>query len=202
MENELRNMRREMDKLSNAMKDRAMENLDGMIWRTDSPFTIEVLNHPLPPKFHLPQLESFDDSRDPLDHIETFKTLMLLQMTPNEVMCRAFRTTPKGLARVWFSKITLSTIANFEQLSKAFICHFIGGQRHKKPTGNLLNIHQAEGESLRQYVTCFNKKLLQVDEAEDQVILTTFQARLLPRDFFFSITKSPLKTAAELLHKA
>ena len=31
MESELRNMRREMDKLSNAMKDRAMENLDQMI---------------------------------------------------------------------------------------------------------------------------------------------------------------------------
>ena len=43
---------------------------------------------------------------------------------------------------------------------------------------------------------------MQVDKAEDQVILTTFQAGLLPRDFFFSITKSPPKTVAELLHKA
>ena len=43
----------------------------------------------------------------------------------------------------------------------------------------------------------FNKELLQVDEAEDQVILTTFQAGLLPGDFFFSITKSSLKIVAE-----
>ena len=175
MENELRNMRREMDKLRNVVKDRAIENLNGMIRKTDSPFTTEVLNHPLPPKFRLTQLESFDDSRDPLDHIETFKTLMLLQMTPNEVMCRAFRTTLKGVARVWFNKIIPGTIANFEQFSKAFVHHFIGGQRHKKPIGNLLNIHQAKGESLRQYVTRFNKELLQVDEAEDQVILTIFK---------------------------
>ena len=90
-----------MDELMNAVKDRAMENLDGMIQRVDSPFTTEVLNHPLPPKFHLPQLESFDGSRDPLDHIESFKTLMLLQMTPKEVMCRAFSTTLKGAAKVW-----------------------------------------------------------------------------------------------------
>ena len=48
----------------------------------------------------------------------------------------------------------------------------------------------------------YNKELLQVDEAKDQVILTTFQAGLLPGDFFFSITKSPLKAMAELLHKA
>ena len=122
-------------------------------------------------------------------------------MTPTEVMCRAFPTTLKGAARVWFSKIPLGTIANFEQLSKGFIRHFIEGQRHKKPTGNLLNIHQVEGESLRQYVTQFNKELLQVDEVEDHVILITFQAGLLHGDFFFSITKSPPKMVAELLRK-
>ena len=48
----------------------------------------------------------------------------------------------------------------------------------------------------------FNKELLQVDEAEDQVILTTFQAGLLPRDFFFSITNCLPKIVPELLHKA
>ena len=53
MENELRNMRKEVDELKSAMKDKGGENLDGMIRRMDSPFTTEVLNHPLPPKFHL-----------------------------------------------------------------------------------------------------------------------------------------------------
>ena len=77
----------------------------------------------------------------------------------------------------------------------------LGGQRHKKQTGHLFNIQQAKRESLRQYVNRFNKELLQVDEAEDQVILTTFQAGLLPGDFFFSITKSPPKTIIGLLRK-
>ena len=54
MENELRNMRKEMDELRSAMKDKGGENLDGMIRRTDSPFTTEVLNYPLPQKFCLP----------------------------------------------------------------------------------------------------------------------------------------------------
>ena len=127
MESELRNMRKEMDELRNAVKDRAMENLDGMIQRTDSPFTTEVLNRPLLPKFRLPQLESFDDSRDPLDHIKLFKTLMLLQMTLDEVTFKAFLTTLKGAARVWFGKLPSGIIANFDQLSKGFVRHFIGG---------------------------------------------------------------------------
>lgn len=126
----------------------------------DSPFTTEVLNRALPPKFCLPQLESYDGSKDLLDHIESFKTLMLLQMTPDEVMCRAFPTTLKGAIRVWFRKIPPGTIVDFEQLSKGFVHHFIGGQRHKRPTGHLLNIQQAKGESLRQYVTRSNKELL------------------------------------------
>ena len=51
-------------------------------------------------------------------------------------------------------------------------------------------------------MTRFNKELLQVDEVEDQVILTTSQAGLLPGDFFFSITKSPPKMVVEFLRKA
>ena len=114
----LSEMRREMDEL------RSAENLEEIIRRTNLSFTTKVLNHPFPPKFRLLQLESYDGLKDPLDHIKSFKTLMHLQMTPNEVMCRAFPTIPKGVARVWFSKIPPSTIANFKQLSRSFH-HFI-----------------------------------------------------------------------------
>ena len=62
-----------------------------------------------------------------MDHIESFKALMLLQMTLDEVMCRAFPTILEGAARVWFSKIPTRTIANFEQINKGFVRHFIGG---------------------------------------------------------------------------
>ena len=78
MEEMFRKIEREMDKLKNAMKDKSTSNLDGIIRRTNSPFTTEVPNCPLPPMFRLPQLESFDGWKDPLDHIESFKTLVHL----------------------------------------------------------------------------------------------------------------------------
>ena len=53
MESELCNIRKEMDELKSATKDKGRENSDGMIRRTNSPFTTEVLNRPLPPKFRL-----------------------------------------------------------------------------------------------------------------------------------------------------
>lgn len=57
----LKSMRKEMDELRNEMREKTNKNLDGMVRRIDSPFTIKVLKCPLSPKFHLPQLKSFDD---------------------------------------------------------------------------------------------------------------------------------------------
>ena len=75
-------------------------------------------------------------------------------------MCKAFPTTLKGAARVWFNKIPPSTIGSFDELDEAFICHFIGGQRYRQPTPHLLSVRQEVGESLRMYVTRFNKEVL------------------------------------------
>ena len=55
---------------------------------------------------------------------------------------------------------------------------------------------------MRQYGTRFNKELLQVDEAKDQVILTTFQADFLPGNFNFhrqKPTKFDSKIASQSL---
>lgn len=50
----LRDMRREMDKLRNAMREKTERNLDGIVRRKDSPFTTKFLECPLPLKFCLP----------------------------------------------------------------------------------------------------------------------------------------------------
>ena len=110
-----------MDKMKDALKGKPTKKLDGMIKRTNSPFTSEVLECPFPQKFRLLQLESYDGHIDPLDNIESFKTLLNLQRTPNEVMCRYFSKTLEGAIQVWFSKLKSSLIANFEQLSDAFV---------------------------------------------------------------------------------
>ena len=70
-------------------------DLDDLVNRTDSPFTTSVNSFPLPPKFRMPQIESYDGVKDPLDHLKTFKILMHLQGVPDEIMWRAFPTTLK-----------------------------------------------------------------------------------------------------------
>ena len=95
----MRNMKKELDKVKNAMKGKTAMNLDGMIKRTDSPFTTSVLECPLPPKFRFPQLKVYNGTKDPLDHIGAFKTILNLQQTPDVVICRSFPTTLRGAVR-------------------------------------------------------------------------------------------------------
>ena len=75
----------------------------------------------------MPQVETYDESKDPLDHLESFKTLMHLQRVPDEIMRRAFPTTLKGPVRIWFSRLTPNSIGIFKELNAQFALHFIGG---------------------------------------------------------------------------
>ena len=151
----LREMRKEMDELRSAIKERTDRSVDKMVRATDSPFTATVLECPVPSKFRLPQLEPFDGLKDPQDHLNTFKTTLGLQQPPDEIMCCSFPTTLKGAAREWFTKLPTSSIDNFNQLSSAFLRHFIGGQCPKRPVDYLLTVRQGEKETLRSYVKRF-----------------------------------------------
>ena len=92
-------MRKKMDELRNAIKEKTDQSLDKIVRKTDSPFTVAVQECPVPSKFHLPQLEPFDGLKDPLDHLNTFKTTLGLQQPPDEILCCSFPTTLKGAAR-------------------------------------------------------------------------------------------------------
>ena len=86
------------------------------------------------------QVETSDGSKDPLDHLESFKTLMHLQGVVDKIMCRAFPTMLKGPTRIWFSRLTPNSISIFKELSTQFASHFIGGHRYKKSIACLMNI--------------------------------------------------------------
>ncbi|XP_050278033.1 uncharacterized protein LOC126719536 [Quercus robur] len=198
----LREMRKEMDELRNAIKGKTDQSLERIVRKTDSPFTMVVQECPVPSKFRLPQLEPFDGLKDPLDHLNTFRTTLGLQQPPNEILCRSFPITLKGVAREWFNKLPTSSIDNFEQLSSSFIRHFVGRQRPKRIADHLLTIRQGDKEPLRSYVTRFTRGMLEVNEADDKVHLTTFKAGLKSKDFVASVAKNPPKTMAEALLKA
>ena len=63
-----------MDFMMNAFRGQVSSDLDELVHRIDSPFTASITSFPLPSKFRMPQVEAYDGSKDPLDHLESFKT--------------------------------------------------------------------------------------------------------------------------------
>ena len=94
LEKEMDQMRRVMDEMRENM--RRANPMEDLVHKTVFLFTTLINGHPFPPKFKMPSLDSYDRTRDPFDHIATFKTTMHLQEVSDEIMCRAFPTTLKG----------------------------------------------------------------------------------------------------------
>ena len=117
-------------------------------------------------------------------------------------MCRAFPTTLRGAARIWFSKLTPNSINTFKKLSAQFTLHFIGGHRYKKSIACLMSIKQREDETLRSYITRFNKEALPIDEADDKILVATFTNCLRKGKFLFPLYKNDPKTMSEVLYRA
>ena len=191
-----------MDLMMNALRERVSSDLDDLVHQTDSPFTTSVNSFPLPPKFHMSQVENYDKNKDPLDHLESFKTLMHLQGVPNKFICKAFPTMLKGPARIWFSRLMPNSINSFKELSAQFASHFIGGYRYKNSTACLMNIKQQEDEILKSYITRFNNEALSIDEADDKILIAAFTNRLRKGKFLFSLYKNDPKTMSDVLYRA
>lgn len=176
------------------------ESIEDLVHRTDSPFMASINDHPLPPKFKMLSLDSYDGTRDPFNHIATFKTTMHLQGVLNKIMCRAFPTTLKGPARVWFSKIPPNSVSSFEELSKLFVNNFIGGQWHKRSLSSLLTKKQGENESLRSFIIRFNREALKVVEVDDKLLLMAFHNGVNSNLFIHKLYEKKPQSMAELVH--
>ena len=64
--------------MKEVVKGRAPVSMDALVQQTESPFTTGVLHFPLPEKFRMLQIEMVDGTKDPIDHLNTYKNQMKL----------------------------------------------------------------------------------------------------------------------------
>ncbi|XP_075654774.1 uncharacterized protein LOC142624938 [Castanea sativa] len=128
--------------------------------------------------------------------------MMHLQGVPDEIMCRVFPTTLKGPVRICYSRLTANSISTFKELDAQFVSHFIGGHRYKKSTACLMSIRQREDETLRSYISHFNKEALSIDKANDKILVAAFTNGLRKGKFLFSLYKNDSKTMSDVLYRA
>ena len=68
-----------------------------------------------------------------------------------------------------------------------------------KSTACLMNIRQPKDETLRSYITCFNKEALSIDEANNKILVVAFTNGLRKGKFLFSLYKNDPKTMSNVL---
>ena len=90
-EQRFRDIQLEIIHMKVAVKGRAPVSMDALVQQMESPFTVGVLQFPLPAKFRMPQIETFDETKDPIDHLNTYKNKMELHgyQEPSSSVCRA-----------------------------------------------------------------------------------------------------------------
>ena len=64
-----------------------------------------------------------------------------------------------------------------------------------------MSIKQREDETLRSYITRFNKEALSIDEADNKILMATLTNRLQKGKFLFSLYKNDLKTMSNVLYR-
>ena len=151
-----------MDELRSTIKEKTNRSLDLMVTKTDSPFTMAILECPVPSKFRLPQLEPFDGLKDPLDHLNIFKTTLGLQQPPDDILRRSFPTILKGAAREWFNVVhrqfrvarqffplSLHRRATSEKASRPFAYHQSRRKRDPEVICNAFHLRKFGGEGSR-----------------------------------------------------
>ena len=65
-----------------------------------------------------------------------------------------------------------------------------------------MSIKQREDETLRSYITRFNKEALSIDEADDKILIAAFTNGLRKGKFLFSLYKNDPKTMSNVLYRA
>ena len=65
-----------------------------------------------------------------------------------------------------------------------------------------MTIKQREDETLRSYITRFNKEALSIDKANNKILVAAFTNGLRKGKFLFSLYKTNLKTMSDVLYKA
>ncbi|XP_077228586.1 uncharacterized protein LOC143861570 [Tasmannia lanceolata] len=121
----------------------------------------------------MPHVPQYDGTTDLVDHLETFRTMILLHGASDGFLCRAFPTTLMGVGRDWYSRLKPNSIDNFEEFGEDLVRYFMSSRRPQKTAASLMALRQEDGESLKAFVIRFNREALQVPNLDPSAATNT-----------------------------
>ncbi|KAK3015577.1 hypothetical protein RJ639_007750 [Escallonia herrerae] len=150
----------------------------------------------------MPPCESYDGTGDPMEHLARFTSGMNLHLVPDQIMCRAFPVTLKGVAHVWFQHLPPRSISCWAQLAESFRSNFLTSRVQRKNSSALFRIIQGPKESLKSYYARFNSEKLLIDHLDPGVTFVTMARGVRPgTPLRFSLNKRPSENMSDLLDR-
>ncbi|XP_021727635.1 uncharacterized protein LOC110694773 [Chenopodium quinoa] len=124
---------------------------------TSSPFQSWILEEHVP-TVKIPAHITYDGTSNLKNHIASYERHMYLNPRYKATWCKYFPTTLKGVAQSWITiGVKEGSISGWNDLSNKFKSKFSIANRREKTTAELMGLQQAEGESLRDYLTRFSE---------------------------------------------
>ncbi|XP_068503663.1 uncharacterized protein [Phaseolus vulgaris] len=119
---------------------------------------------------------------DPDEYMDMYTTHMSLYTLEDAVLCRVFRTSLKGGALSWFTKLPPNSVNSFETLASNIEVQFASSRSHRLTSIALVNILQEKWKSLRKFIDRFRKVATSIQNLSPDVsmrhIITTLPPRL------------------------
>ncbi|KAL2479819.1 Retrotransposon gag protein [Abeliophyllum distichum] len=123
-------------------------------------------------------MEKYDGSSDLVDHLRSFVYLMMLQATPDAIMCRAFLPMLRREARDCVATLPLKSICTFDKFSKNFATHFASSKRVKKTAISLMQLAHDNDELLKNFIARFNRATLGIKDLKMSTVVTAMMSEL------------------------
>ncbi|GKV43341.1 hypothetical protein SLEP1_g50644 [Rubroshorea leprosula] len=162
------------------------------------PLNTNITLEPYPAGFKIPQLETYDRTKDPDDHLHAFYSCMQAQNASNALMCKIFPSTLRGNARTWYYSLPPRSISSYTEMASAFATKFSSRRLIRKTTSELMRVKQRDGESLKNYMSRFNDAVLEVSSFDQAVGIVAVISGVKHDRFKDSLIKHAATTFSEV----
>ncbi|XP_020211561.1 uncharacterized protein LOC109796286 [Cajanus cajan] len=166
------------------------------------PFTPNIMQSALLDHWKSLPLDKYDGTTDPDEHVDVFLTQVTLSTTDDVALCRIFLTSLKGRALSWFTRLPANSVDSFGTLASQFTIQFTTSRPHQLTLLALVSIRQDRKESLRTFMSRFNKAALEIRDLNPVVALHHLTTALKPGPFANSICKKPPTDMDDLRRRA
>ncbi|KAL6562434.1 Nucleic acid dioxygenase ALKBH1 [Orobanche gracilis] len=169
----------------------------------EGPLASAILAEPLPKKFKVPQIPAYNGETDPNAHLGHYNSWMDLHGSHDAIRCRMFSLTLGERAQRWYRSLPHHSIQSWAQLTATFRSYFMGSLVRIAPRSSIASIVQGPSESLKDYVSRFNKQILETEPMSDDALAIIAQAGLLKNSFFrWTICQNTPRMYREFLERA